>query len=65
MEPRLKVEYLTIDELKPYMNNARAHHAEDVRAIVESIKEFGFSDPIGSIAMLSLRGGRTSLAKRR
>lgn len=43
----LKIEYLNPEQLKPYLNNARAHHEEDVKAIVESIKEFGFSDPIG------------------
>lgn len=43
----LKIEYLPLDELKPYENNARKHEAEDVDAIVKSIEEFGFNDPIG------------------
>lgn len=43
----LKIEYLKVGELKPYKNNARKHADEDVLTIMESIKEFGFSDPIG------------------
>lgn len=43
----LKIEYLSINDLKPYDRNARKHQNEDVAAIVNSIKEFGFSDPIG------------------
>lgn len=44
---QLKIEYLTLDQLKPYAKNARAHHPDDVKAIVNSICEFGFDDPIG------------------
>lgn len=43
----LKIEYLPIDQIKPYERNARKHQSEDVGAIVNSIKEFGFDDPIG------------------
>ena len=43
----LAIEYIETSKLKPYDKNARAHHDEDVAAIVNSIKEFGFSDPIG------------------
>ena len=44
---QLNIEYLPVDQLTPYQNNARKHQREDVGAIVESIKEFGFDDPIG------------------
>ena len=44
---QLNIEYLSVDQLTPYQNNARKHQREDVGAIVESIKEFGFDDPIG------------------
>ena len=44
---QLNIEYLSVDQLTPYKNNARKHQREDVCAIVESIKEFGFDDPIG------------------
>ena len=43
----LSIEYLPIDELKPYENNARKHAEKDISAIVASIEEFGFDDPIG------------------
>ena len=43
----LRIEYLNIDALTPYKNNARAHGEEDVAAIAESIRVFGFRDPIG------------------
>lgn len=43
----LKIEYVDIDTLKPYENNARSHGKDDVKAIVESINAFGFNDPIG------------------
>lgn len=43
----LKIEYLSVSDLKPYKKNARRHADEDVLTIMESIKEFGFSDPIG------------------
>lgn len=43
----LKVEYLPVSSLKEYENNARKHGEEDIGAIVASIREFGFDDPIG------------------
>lgn len=46
MEP-LKIEYLGVDELTPYKRNARKHETKDIDAIVSSINEFGFDDPIG------------------
>lgn len=43
----LNIEYLPVESLKPYEKNARKHQAKDVEAIVASIWEFGFADPIG------------------
>ena len=43
----LTIEYLPVDQLTPYEQNARKHQANDVDAIVSSIREFGFDDPIG------------------
>lgn len=43
----LKIEYLPVGDLKPYDKNARKHKDFDVDAIVRSIEEFGFDDPIG------------------
>ena len=43
----LKIEYLTLDKLKPYEKNARKHQEADLSTIKASISEFGMSDPIG------------------
>lgn len=43
----LKIEYLPVESLKPYEKNARRHEEADVQTIVNSIREFGFDDPIG------------------
>lgn len=44
---RLKVEYIPIDDLNPYEGNAKLHPEEQIEQIKESIKQFGFEDPIG------------------
>ena len=41
----LKIEYLTLDKLKPYDKNARKHQEADLSTIKASITEFGMSDP--------------------
>lgn len=43
---KLKIEYVPKDELKLYANNAKIHTAEQIEQIKNSIKEFGFNDPI-------------------
>ena len=43
----MQIEYLETAALKPYGRNARKHGKKDIAAIVQSIKEFGFNDPIG------------------
>lgn len=35
-----------LEELSPYKNNARTHSNEQVDQIVESIREFGFNNPV-------------------
>ena len=42
----LKIEYLPIDEITPYDNNAKLHPEEQIEQIEQSIKDFGFNDPI-------------------
>lgn len=44
---KLKVEYLPIDEIKPYENNAKIHTPEQIEQIKASIRQFGMNDPIG------------------
>ena len=43
----LKIEYVELDNLKPYEKNARKHQEADLSTIKASISEFGMSDPIG------------------
>ena len=40
------VHQVRIDSIKPYQNNAKIHGPEQVRKIADSIKEFGFLNPI-------------------
>lgn len=44
---KLKVEYIPIDEITPYENNAKIHTEEQIDQIKRSIEEFGMNDPIG------------------
>ena len=41
----LKVEYVPIEDIKPYENNAKLHPAFQIEQIKKSIQEFGFADP--------------------
>jgi ParB-like chromosome segregation protein Spo0J len=41
----LKIEYVDIDNIKPYENNPR-HNEEAIPFVMNSIKEFGFKNPI-------------------
>ena len=47
MKSQYELEIIGIDELTPYGNNARKHGTQDIEAIKNSIREFGFNDPIG------------------
>ena len=46
MNQNLKIEYIPIENIKPYENNAKQHPAEQIQQIKNSILEFGFRDPI-------------------
>lgn len=46
MPNKLEVEYISIDDIKTYENNAKLHPAEQIEQIKKSIQEFGFNDPI-------------------
>lgn len=43
----LKIEYVKIDAIKPYKNNAKLHPKEQIEQIKKSIEQFGMDDPIG------------------
>lgn len=42
----LSVVYLEIQQLNPYPRNARTHSKRQVRQIADSIREFGFTNPV-------------------
>lgn len=44
---KLNIEYIPVNNLKPYAKNARKHEEYDVGQIAESIERYGFNDPIG------------------
>ena len=46
-EVKLKVEYVPIDSVKKYRNNAKLHPEEQIQQIKKSIEQFGMDDPIG------------------
>lgn len=44
---KLKIEYVDINSIKPYKNNAKKHPQEQIEQIKKSIEQFGMDDPIG------------------
>lgn len=42
----LKYELVDVDQLIPYVNNARTHSPEQVTKLASAIKEFGFINPV-------------------
>ena len=61
----LQIEYVPIDEIKPYEHNAKIHTEEQVEQIALSITQFGFNDPIGIWHGEIVEGhGRYEAAKR-
>ena len=42
----MKIECVPLESLKPYDNNAKWHMAEQIEAVGNSIREFGFRNPI-------------------
>jgi hypothetical protein len=61
----LQIEYLSVNELREYEGNARTHSDKQINQIVESIKEFGFTNPILKQGLSIIAGhGRLAAAKR-
>lgn len=62
----LKIEYLPLDALKPYSRNAKKHPDEQVEHIANSIREFGFRQPlvIDRDGVLVIGHGRLLAAKK-
>lgn len=46
MMDKLKIEYVDINSIKPYKNNAKEHPQEQIEQIKNSIQKFGMNDPI-------------------
>ncbi len=46
MSEKLKIVYRPLQELSPYAHNARTHSPEQVAQLVESIKQFGGTNPV-------------------
>lgn len=42
----LKIEYISVADINPYSGNAKLHPQNQIEQIAESIKQFGFNDPI-------------------
>jgi len=63
----LKIEYIDIEKLNHYANNCKIHTKEQIEHIANSIKEFGFNDPLGIAGKdnIVLEGnGRVEAAKK-
>lgn len=46
MPNNLSVEYIPLASLTPYANNARTHSSEQVAQIADSIRAFGWTNPV-------------------
>ncbi|KAK6056973.1 ParB-like protein [Cooperia oncophora] len=46
MSEKLNIVYRLLQELSPYVHNARTHSPEQVTQLVESIKQFGWTNPV-------------------
>ena len=42
----MKINYTPVRELRSYPNNARTHSKKQIRQIANSIKKFGFCNPV-------------------
>lgn len=62
----MEIIYKSINELKPYENNSRTHDESQIRQICESIKEYGWTNPvlIDEKGMIIAGHGRVEAGKR-
>lgn len=42
----MNIEFVAVGDLKPYDRNAKKHDAKQIKNVAESIKQFGFAQPI-------------------
>ena len=64
MDP-LHIDYRAPDQLKPYPRNARTHSKKQIRQIADSIRQFGFTNPVlvDSQGMILAGHGRAEAAR--
>lgn len=62
LDSNISIEYRDTADLKPYDKNARTHSKKQVRQIAESIKRFGFTNPILITDSSSVIAGHGRLA---
>lgn len=60
-----RIELLEPNQLKPYAKNARTHSRKQLRQIADSIRQFGFTNPIliDETNMILAGHGRVEAAK--
>ncbi|MBX3598562.1 MAG: site-specific DNA-methyltransferase [Rhizobiaceae bacterium] len=60
-----QIEYLSLSGLRPYAKNARTHSRKQLRQIADSIRRFGFTNPvlIDSSSMILAGHGRVEAAR--
>ena len=46
LEPRTRIEMVELSKLRPARCNARQHPQKQIRQIADSIKRFGFNNPL-------------------
>src|SRR3982074_2202330 len=61
----LQIEYLSLTTLRPFAKNARTHSRKQIRQIADSIRRFGFTNPvlIGDDDEIIAGHGRVEAAK--
>jgi ParB-like chromosome segregation protein Spo0J len=61
-----QLEYLPVEALTPYANNARTHSEQQIGQIAASIERFGFTNPvlIGDDQQIIAGHGRVAAARR-
>jgi hypothetical protein len=42
----MMIELISVSKLRPYAKNARTHSKKQIRQIADSIKTFGFTNPV-------------------
>src|SRR5262249_56179552 len=59
------IELVPVASLRPYLGNARTHSKKQIRQIADSIKQFGFTNPVlvGENGEIIASHGRVEAAK--